>query len=283
MKKFILSVVAATLLCSTGMMAKTSAEVSKNALSNAKVEAKDKQVHVIKEAINAVVLTQKVIADIDKKDTKSAIKDLEDAIGKLEVALSAKHAPKLLPIDASVKAVEYVGDAKEIKKNLDLVNDLLDDGKVQEARKLLTTLQSEIDIVSVNLPVETYPDALKLAAKYLHEDKLQESKAVLVTALNTMIESVVVVPIPVLKAQALIVAASNIAKEDKEQALKHLSQAQNELEKAKLLGYTSKSDVTYKSLKNAIEKTKKEVKGKNKAEKLFDELISKMKSFKDKF
>ncbi len=282
MKKHILSLLTATLLCSTGMMAKTSAEVSQNALSNAKVEAKDKQVHVIKEAINAVVLTQKVIVDIDKKDTKSAIKDLENAIGKVEVALSSKHAPKLLPIDASVNAVEYLGDVKEIKKNLDLVADLLDGAKVQEARKLLNTLQSEIDIVSVNLPVETYPDALKLAAKYLHEDKIQEAKSVLVTALNTMVESVIVVPIPVLKAQALIVAASKISKDDKEQALRHLTQAQTELEKAKLLGYTSKSDITYKSLKTAIEKTKKEIKGKNKAEKLFEDLVNKIKSFKDK-
>jgi len=282
MKKLILSVAAAALLCSTALSAKTSAEVSQNALSNAKVEAKDNQVHIVKEAVNAVVLTQKVLADLDKNDTKTAIKDLEDAIGKLEVVLAAEKAPKLLPIDASITAVEYVGDAKEIKKNLDLVESLLDDGKVQEARKLLYTLQSEIDIVSVNLPVSSYPDALKLAAKYLHDNKTEQAKAVLVTALNTMVEDIVVVPIPVLKADALIVAASKIAKEDKEQALKHLAQAQVELEKAKLLGYTSKSDVTYKALKKAIEKTEKEVKGKNKAEKLFEELINKIKSFKEK-
>jgi ribonuclease HII len=282
MKRLILSVAAAALLCSTTLMAKTSAEVSQKALSNAKVEAKDKQVHVVKEAVNAVVLTQKVLVDLDKNDTKSAIKDLEDAIGKLEVVLAAEKAPKLLPIDASITAVEYVGDAKEIKKNLDLVESLLDDGKVQEARKLLNTMQSEIDIISVNLPVSSYPDALKLAAKYLHDNKIEQAKAILVTALNTMVEDIVVVPIPVLKADALIVAASKIAKEDKEQALKHLAQAQVELEKAKLLGYTSKSDVTYKALKKAIEKTEKEVKGKNKAEKLFEELINKIKSFKEK-
>jgi tetratricopeptide (TPR) repeat protein len=282
MKRLILSVAAAALLCSTTLMAKTSAEVSQKALSNAKVEAKDKQVHVVKEAVNAVVLTQKVLVDLDKNDTKSAIKDLEDAIGKLEVVLAAEKAPKLLPIDASITAVEYVGDAKEIKKNLDLVESLLDDGKVQEARKLLNTMQSEIDIISVNLPVSSYPDALKLAAKYLHDNKIEQAKAILVTALNTMVEDIVVVPIPVLKADALIVAASKIAKEDKEQALKHLAQAQVVLEKAKLLGYTSKSDVTYKALKKAIEKTEKEVKGKNKAEKLFEELINKIKSFKEK-
>ncbi len=282
MKKLMLSVVATALLYTTVLSAKTSAEVSQNALSNAKIEAKDKQAHIVKEALNAVVLTQKVLVDLDKNDTKSAIKDLEDAIGKLEVILAAEKAPKFLPINTSIRAVEYLGDAKEIKKNLDLVDSLLGDDKVQEARKLLNTLQSEIDIISVNLPVSSYPDALKLAAKYLHDNKIEQAKTVLVTALNTMVEDIVIVPIPVLKADALIVAASKIATDDKEQALKHLEQAQVELEKAKLLGYTSKSDVTYKALKKAIEKTEKEIKGKNKAEKLFEELINKIKSFKEK-
>ncbi len=283
MKKFIISVATAALLCgTTTLMAKTSAEVSKTAVSNAKTTAKDNQVHVIKGAVEAVALTQKVLVDLDKKDTQSAIKDLEDAIGKLEVVLAAEKAPKFLPVDASITAIEYVGDVKQIKKSVKTAEDLLDDGKVQEARVLLDTLRSEIDVISVNLPVSSYPDALKLAAKYLHDNKADEAKAVLATALSTLVEDVVVIPIPVLKADALIKAASKIAKTDKEQALKHLAQAKTELEKAKALGYTSKSDVTYKALEKAIEKTEKEIKGKNKAEKLFDELIEKLKSFKEK-
>ncbi len=282
MKRLILSVTAAALLTGTTLIAKSSAEVSDKALSTAKTEAKDKQTHVIKEAVNAVALTQKVLVDLDKNDTQSAIKDLEDAIGKLEVVLAAEKSPKLLPIDGSITAVEYVGTPKDIRKKIKAVKALLDDDKVQEARKLLNTLQSEIDIVTVNLPVATYPDALKLAAKYLHDNNVQQAKEVLVTALHTMVEDVVVVPIPVVKAEALIVAASKIAKSDKAQALKHLEAAKLELEKAKVLGYTSKSDVTYKALKKAIEKTEKEVKGKNRAEKLFEDLIKKIKSFKEK-
>ncbi len=283
MKKFIISITTAALLCgTTTLMAKTSAEVSKAAVTNAKVTAKDNQVHVIKGAVEAVALTQKVLVDLNKKDTKSAIKDLEDAIGKLEVVLASEKAPKFLPVDTSMRAIEYLGDVKNIKKNIKIVENLLDDGKVQEARVLLNTLRSEIDVISVNLPVSSYPDALKLAAKYLHDDKIDEAQAVLTTALGTLVEDIVVIPIPILKADALIKAASKIAKTDKDQALKHLSQAKSELEKAKALGYTSKSDITYKALEKAIEKTEKEVKGKNKAEKLFDELIEKLKSFKEK-
>jgi tetratricopeptide (TPR) repeat protein len=282
MKRLILSVATAALLCNTAVMAKSSAEVSKAAVKSAKTQAKESGIHVVKEAVNAVALTQKVLIDLDKKDTKSAIKDLEDAIGKLEVVLAAEKAPKLLPIDVAVTAKEYVGDTKQIKKRLDKVEDLLNDGKVQEARLLLDTLQSEIDVVSVNLPLATYPDALKLAAKYLHANQIDKAKEILTTALSTMVQDVVVVPIPVVEAQALIEAASKIAKTDKEQAIKHLQQAKEELKKAKVLGYVSKSDVTYRDLEKAIEKTEKEVKGKNKAEKLFEDLIKKIKSFKEK-
>jgi len=246
------------------------------------MNAKNSKVDVIQGAVDAVALTHKVLLDLSKNDKDSAMKDLESAIGKLEVVLSAEKAPKFLPVKASMRSIEYVGDVDEIKKVVKSVKDLLDDGKVQEARVLLNTLRSEIDVISLNLPVGSYPDALKLAAKYLHDNKVQEAKATLLTALGTLVEDVVVIPIPIVKADALIHSASEIAKKDKKQALKHLEQAQKELEKAKVLGYTSKSDVTYKALEEVIKKTEKEIKGKNKAEKLFEDLINKIKSFKDK-
>ena len=234
------------------------------------------------EAVKSLLLTQKVLVDLSKKDKKAAIKDLEDAIGKLEVILASKDAPKLLPVDSKVIAVEYVGTIDMLKKSILGVKALLSEGKIQDARVLLNTLQSQINISTINIPLATYPDALKLAAKYLHEDKVNEAVAVLDTALNTLIEEKIVIPIPIIKAEGLIKAASVIAKTDKEQALKHLEQAKKELVIAKTLGYVSKSDTTYKMLDDAISAVEKEIKGKNKAEKLFESLISKIKEFKEK-
>jgi len=282
MKKFIISLAAASLLSSGLLYAKTSAQVSKETVKQAKQDAKDHQVTLVKEAVKSLLLTQKVLLDLDKKDTKAAIKDLEDAIGKLEVILANKKAPKLLPVDSQITALEYLGDLKKVKSDIKLVKTLLDDGKVQDARILLNTLQSQINILTVSIPLVSYPDALKLAAKYLHDNKVDEARAVLETALNTLVEERVVLPIPILKAEGLIKAASLIAKDDKEQALKHLDQAKEELEIAKTLGYVSKSDTTYKMLDDAIEEVEKEIKGKNKAEKLFESLLGKIKEFKEK-
>ncbi len=282
MKKMIISAVTAAMLMGISLNAATSAQVKDNALKSAKLDAQNNQVKIVQEAVKAVYLTKKVFVDLDKKDTKLAIKDLEDAIGKLEVILADKNSPKLLPVDTSVSAVEYVGSVEDLKKSLEVVSELLDDGKVQEARKILSTLQSEIDLVSINLPLASYPDALKLAAKYLHSNNIEGAKAVLAAALNTMVKEVVVVPIPLLKADSLIAAASEVAKKDRDQAIKHLNAAKEELKIAQTLGYLSDSDVTYKILNDKIDEVEKEIKGKNEVAKLFEDLKAKMKSFKEK-
>ena len=281
-KKILGSILAASLLFSSAY-ATSSKTISKDAIKVAKHDAKsDSESHIVKGAVDAVMLTQKVLIDIAHKDKKSAIKDIEKAIGKLEVILAKKDAPLMLPIDASITAVEFSADSSTIKTGLKEVQKLLRDNKVQEARELLNTFQSEIDITTVNLPLASYPKALKLAASYLHDNKMKEAQDVLEMALNTLVTTKVVIPIPLVTADALIHDAQKIAKKDKKQALKHLELAKEELKKAELLGYTSESDVTYKVLDDAIEKVEKEIKGKNRAEKLFEDLLNKLKSFKEK-
>ncbi len=262
--------------------AETSAEVSSQAVKSAKAEARDKRVEVIKEAVDALYLTHQVLADLDKKNSEKAVKDLEKAIGKLEVVLADKKAPAMLPIDSSVVAVEYLGDLKSIRENLALVRKYLKDGEIQEARRVLDKLRSEIDVVTVSLPLISYPQALKLAARYLHEEKVDEARDILEMAINTLVRDEIIIPVPLLKAEALVEEARKVAKKDKEQALKHLDAARNELKLAEALGYASSSDTTYKMLDDAVSSVEKEIKGKNRAEKLFAGLKEKLKEFKAK-
>jgi len=264
------------------VMAETSADVSKGAVKEARSQAEKEKVQVVKEALDALSLTHKVLDDLKQKNKEKALKDLEKAIGKLEIILADKSAPALLPIDSSIVAIEYRGDLDTVKATLKEVRKLLDKQQIQEARRLLDTLQSEIDIITINLPVVSYPEALKLAAKYLHEDKITEAQDVLNMALKTLVRNEMVLPIPLLKAQALVEEAEKTAKKDKKQAIKHLEAAKKELKLAEVLGYTSTSDTTYKTLHESIAKIEKEIKGKNKAEKLFDELIEKLKEFKER-
>ena len=287
MKNILLSTLLSSLLLSSGLYAKSDIksvnEVSKGAVTKGTQDALANQKKLIKEAINSLQYTHEALVALDKKDKATAEKKIEKALGKLEVILAAKDAPKFLPIDSSVTMVEYVGTKKDIKKSVDAVKDLLSDNKIQLARTLLNSLQSEIDIKITSLPLVTYPDALRLAAKYLHENQINKAKSVLEVALSTFDTTVTVIPVPLLKATDLINVSASLSKNGKkEEALKYLQAAEDELDVAEALGYVSHSDTTYKALHSAIKVVRKEIKGKNKAEKLFDELKRELKDFKDK-
>jgi len=297
MKKVLLSSVVALALLGGGLnaaeakaeaakapAAQSSQSVKAGAVQHGKANAAAKRddVKVVQEAVDAVALTQEVLIALDRNKKDEAIKKLEKAIGKLEVVMSDPKAPALIPLNASVVVSEFPGSAYDVENAVITSIALLQHKRVQDARLIVQGLKDEIDLVTINLPLASYPAALKLAAKFLHEDKVAQAKAVIATALNTFVEVDVVTPIGILQAQELIDAASKVAKQDKKLALAHLAAAKAALKKAEALGYTSRSDTTYQMLDDAITAIEKEVRGKNKAEKLFEDLIAKLKEFKEK-
>ncbi|MBA1419586.1 MAG: YfdX family protein [Epsilonproteobacteria bacterium] len=289
MKSIVLSTLLASVLLTGGVYAKETAskdagvkEVNKIALNNAKEDAKTHQAKLVQEALNSLKDTHDAFVALEKKDEETATKKLESALGKLEVILASKKVPELLPIDSTIRISEYVGTSKDIETTLNTVRVLLNKNKVQEARALMLPLESEIDITTVSLPLGSYPDALKLAAKYVHSHEVQKAKEVLAIALSTFTSVTEVVPIPLLKATDLIAASSAVAKEDKQRALAYLDAASESLKVAHDLGYVSKSTTTYKAMQEQIEAIQKEIRGPNKAEKLFETLKASLKEFKEK-
>jgi len=287
MKKTLLSTLVSALLLSSIAVADehknlTSKEVSSKATQVATKKAQDNKVKLVQEALESLKLSAKAVDELNKNKVEEAKKSVELALGKLESILASEHAPKLLPIENQIIVKNFIGTANDVANALAEVKTLLNLGKVQEAGELLISLQSELDITTISLPLASYPDALKLASKYLIEKHPAKAKHVLEIALHTFAQDEQIIPIPLINAVELVAVASNIAKDDKEQALKHLAMAKDELKKAELLGYVSSSTTTYKQLEELIEKTEKEVKGPNKAEKLFKELGEKLSEFKNK-
>ncbi len=289
MKKIILSTIATSVLLTGALYADS--QVSKDAsikeaqntvIGNTKKDAENGQVKLVKEALESLTLTTEALKNLEDNNGTSARKNIELALGKLEVILSVENAPKLLPVDNGISITNFLGSAEDVKKIVLEVKALLSINKVQEARHLLSTLQSEVDITVVNLPLVTYPDALKLASKHILEEKNKEAKEILKLALSTFTEIHQIIPLPLANTTHLIVLASDIAKEDKELALKYLKGAKDALDKSEALGYISDSSTTYKELHTKIEAIEKEIKGPNKAEKLFEELNEKLKEFKSK-
>jgi len=281
MKKILTSAALAGLLLTNAIAADSKTNsVSKNAV--VKAEQKAQSTQLIKEAIRAIQYTQDALIYLNNKKTKKATESLKKAVGELAVVLNTPNAPYLLPVDVQIDAYQFVGDTKKIKTLIKQAKKLVSENKIPQAREVLNTLRSEIVIKTVNLPLATYPAALKLAIKYINEGKIKEAKDVLAMALSTLVEVDNVIPIPLIKAQALVEEAGKTIKKDKKQALKYLDEAKHQLVIAEALGYTSTSDTTYKMLKDEITKLENEIHKGHKTASIFSDLIQKLKEFKEK-
>ncbi len=261
---------------------KTSAQVKSGALAKEKKKAEGIKKELNQRAVKAVAETYKVIDLLSQKKPKEALELLKKVIGELEVILAANKDASLVPVNSYTIVVDTELSPKDIESQIVEVRKMLKQGDIQGARLLLDTLQSEIDIVIENLPLATYPDAMKLASKYIIDGKNDEAKSVLTIALNSMVVKKIIIPLPLVRASDLAEEASKTAKADKEQALKYLDEAKKQLQIAKVLGYGKDDPKVYKDLQQRIDAIKKEIKGKNQAEKMFEEFLKKLKEFKKK-
>ena len=282
MKRILTSVALAGLVATNSFAidAKT-AKVNKNAVIKAEKNAQQNN-QLVKEAINAIRNTQDALIYLNGKDKKNAINSLKKAIGDLAVVLNSPNPPYLLPVDINFEAYEFQGSLKDVANLVTKAKTLVIENKLPEAREVLNSLRDEIVVKTINLPLATYPSALKLAIKYINENKLKEAKDVLAMALSTLVEIKTIIPIPLVKAQNLIVQASKIVKKDPKEAIKYLDEAKHQLQLGEVLGYTSKSSTTYKMLKDKINKIEKEIRAKHNTDNLFERLIEKIKEFKNK-
>ncbi len=282
MKRILTSIALAGLLV-TGAFAtdaKTN-QVNKNAVINAEKKAQQNN-QLITEAIDAIRNTQDALIYLNGKEAKKAKESLKKAIADLSDVLNRPNPPYLLPVDLNIEAYQFAGNIDTIKKAVYEAKILVEENKLPEAREILNNLRDEIDIKTTNLPLATYPAALNLAIKYINEGKIKNAKDVLNMALSTLVQINTIIPIPLIKAQALITQASKIVKKDSKQALKYLDEAKHQLILAEALGYTSKSATTYKMLKKSIEHIENEIKAHHKTGGLFEKLIEKIKEFKEK-
>jgi tetratricopeptide (TPR) repeat protein len=258
----------------------TSAQVSRQAVKKEKERAEDVKKNLNQKAVTAVAETYKVLELLDQNKTDEALSLLKQVIGELEVILAANEKAALIPVNSYHVVVDVELPHDQIRLKINEAKKMLNTGDVQGARLLLNALASEIDIIIEQLPLGTYPDAMKLASKYIMDGRIDEARSVLSIALNSMVVKTLVIPLPLVRAADLIEAASKTAKSDKEQANRYLEEAKRQLEIAKVLGYGKSDAKTYKDLEERIEAIQKEIKGKNKTEKMFEELMNRLKEFR---
>ena len=231
--------------------------------SKADKESAEKRKQVSAEATAAIAETRNALKALDAGKKDDALAALERAAGKLTLILAREPKLALAPTNVSAATFDVVADADRVQGIRKDVETLLNNGQIQAARHLLDILASETVISVSNIPLGTYPAAIKAAAKLIDEGKQDEAKRALQVALDTQIITTTVIPLPVVAAQDLLKDAEKLAEkadrkdEENKKLSDLLSQARAKLDFAQALGYGTKQDFkeSYAQLDDIKEKT----------------------------
>jgi hypothetical protein len=231
------------------------------------------------DAIAAVTQTQTAIDDIAANKKSDAMSAIEAATGKINVLLARNQAAALIPVASEVDVI----DAAPLDENAvqALNHHVAEAVRVKDyptARLLLYSLMSEIRLRIYNLPLATYPTALKDAARMLDQGQNDQARNVLLTALNTLAVVEKVTPIPVVLARAAIDAAQQQSQKDKNTAQTLLATAKNQLQRCQDLGYAADT-ADYGALNTNIAQLDKQLKGNGDTGELFAKLKDELSSF----
>ena len=271
-------------------MCVTQNDLKTNVQAQQKVKNDDEGKKVVQEALNAYNETLKAVDFLDHGQKDKALDALAQAVGKLDILVASFPQIAYLPINSEVKTLNLAANLDSIKQQRDQVESLVKNGYLQQARRILDYFASEIRITSVNLPMATYPAAIKAAAKLIEENKLKEAKDSLAATLSTVVISENSIPIPVINSQFLIKQASQItaattpdklSKDKKTQALDLLSRANHEFEIAEELGY-GKRDGEFAQLNKDINEIEGKVTNNEESLSFFDKLKVRLENFKNR-
>ena len=221
------------------------------------------QKQIIHEATDAVLEVRKALVKLDNDNAKGALADLRIASENLDIVLKKNPDMALLPVDVQISMVDFDGDNAEIKKAIAEAEKLLNSGQLQRARKIFAVLASEMKTTTTSLPFGVLPAAIKKAKALIEENahKNAEAADVLNDALNMLVETVDVMPLPILRAEGYLTEASrqehtrDLSKDKaRENILKLTDAAKTQLKQAELLGYGGKED--YQVLYKAVDEIK---------------------------
>jgi YfdX protein len=232
-----------------------------------------------REAILAIEETIRAVRALEANQATEALAAIERASGKLDILLARNPDTALIPVDAEVVVIDLAPqDNDQIMDLGGAASIAVDAMDFPDARSILRSLMSEIRTRTYNLPLATYPTALRDAARLLDQKKAREANAVLLTALGTLVATDRVQPIPLLLAGEAIAQAQIASEKDKTAAQNLVETARQQLDRSRYLGYAGK-DPEYKSLQTEIKNLEKQLKANQDGESVFAKLKEKLDRF----
>ena len=248
-----------------------------------KAEA-EKRAALLKEAQSAMEETRNALAALDRGDTRAALAALARANGQLEVVLTRDPRLALAPVGVDTVVYDLYATPDTVKAVVRQARGDLSDDRIQQARHELMYLASEADLRVAELPLASYLPAIKAAAPLIDQGRIDEAKAALQTALNSLVIDTLVLPLPRVRAEALLTAAQQIVSQpnrqqpDQQKVRSLIAAARNEVQLAEALGYGTKSD--YKPLYSEMDELQKAAERGQAGPGVFDRLHQSLRRFK---
>ena len=214
------------------------------------------------DAAEAVKETRNAYNALQGNNPKEAMAAIERATGKVDILLARQPAAALVMSQLEVQIIDAAPPDREgIKKLAKAAEKAVGDKEYPTARVELAGMISEIRIRTYNVPLATYPMALKAAARLLDQQKPQEAQALLGAALDTLVVVDRVIPLPLVVARAAIDRAEQLHNQDRGGARMLLAVAKAELERTKELGYAG-NDPEYAAMDKQLADLDAQLKGK---------------------
>ncbi len=210
--------------------------------------AAEKRKELISDAQSAIAETRKALQALEENKDRKAVDALAVATGKLELVLARNPHLALAPVDTEVVTLDLLANRDTVKAMIKEAKENLSDGEIQKARLLLANLASEIQLRTTNIPLATYPAAIKAITPLIDAGKVDEAKAQLQATLNTLVITTEAMPLPKLRTESLLKEAQTLAekkdrsKEENDKLAKYLNDSREQLQMAELLGYGKKKD-----------------------------------------
>lgn len=249
-------------------------------LARREVEAEESK--LVAEAMAAIADTREALRAIAKADKEEALAQLERVIGKLEVLLAREPELAEVPISVDARQVELITDLEGLKKLKKAVREAIRENQYQMARQLLEGMANEVVITITKIPLGIYPDAMRLAARYVEEGDFDMAVLTIGEALKALIVKEIVVPLPILRAEVLLEQAQSLLQQSDAKAviLQLLENAQYQLVLAEEMGYGHR-DEEFAHLAKAIKEIRRGIESGQKVDKHVDTLLDALRRFKE--
>jgi|SRR5581483_9039880 len=231
------------------------------------------------DAVVIVEETHNAIRAVESNNNPEAAEVIRRALEGVQRLLTRNPATAEIAADIKVEICDAAPvDSTSIIEIAQDASRAFDDKDFPTARVLLHSLMSEIRLRKYSLPLTTFPEALRRAARLLDENKNQSARAVLLTAIKTFVISDRVIPIPLLTARYAIGIAQREKEQNKPTVNNFLEIARNELDRASKLGYAG-SNPEYTALRNQIVELQEQLTDKEDVSSAFGKLAKKLTEF----